>query len=67
MVFTDDFSLMLSKQQQWEAFRRRTGSNISVDFSLVVLGIKKFLSPIYEALVKKVPFTGQWKKEKEMW
>jgi len=67
MVFTEDFSVLPNKQEQWLAFQRRTGSNTPVDFSFVVLSIKNFLLPIYEALLNEVPFTGKWKKEKEMW
>jgi len=68
IVFNDDFPLTTNKQVQWLAFQRRTGiTNIPTDFSIVVLGIKRFLLPVYEALVKKVPFSGQWKKETAMW
>ena len=68
IVFNDDFPLIPDKQIQWMAFRRRTGiTNIPNDFSSVVLGIKSFLSPVYEALIKKIPFSDQWKKETGMW
>ena len=68
IVFNDDFPLILDKQIQWMAFQRRTGiTNIPNDFSSVVLGIKSFLLPVYEALIKKIPFSDQWKKETGMW
>jgi hypothetical protein len=68
MVFNDDFPIIPDKQKQWLAFQRRTGIvNTPADFSLVVLGIKRFLLPVYEALIKKVPFTGRWHKVMEIW
>ena len=68
IVFNDDFPLIPDKQIQWMAFRRRTGiTNISNDFSSVVLGIKRFLLPVYTALIKNIPFSDQWKKETVMW
>ncbi|MCL2762711.1 MAG: nucleotidyl transferase AbiEii/AbiGii toxin family protein [Treponema sp.] len=68
IIFNEDFSSLPDKQVQWQAFQRRTGIiSTPTNFSLVVLGIKGFLLPVYEALVKKVLFVGKWNKETAMW
>ena len=68
MIFNDDFPLLPDKQVQWKAFIRRTDiKNIPDDFSEVVLSIKKFLFPVYEALDKNIAFTDNWKNETAMW
>ena len=68
IVFTDDFPLLPNKQIQWQAFQRRTGiANVPENFSVIVAAIKRFLLPVYEALVVKELFGAQWDKQKEMW
>ena len=68
IVFSEYFSLLPEKQKQWQAFLKRTGIiDTPNDFSVVISGIKKFLLPIYEALVNKTAFSGQWNKEKTIW
>ena len=68
VVFRDDFSLLTEKQIQWQAFLNRTGIiNTTNDFSVIIAGIKKFLLPVYEALVNKSTFFGQWDKESKTW
>jgi len=68
MVFTDDFPLLPNKQVQWKAFQRRTGiANVPTEFAVVVAAIKRFLFPVYEALVKGEMFDRQWHMENRMW
>jgi predicted nucleotidyltransferase component of viral defense system len=68
MIFTDDFPLLLNKQVQWQAFQRRTEiANVPTDFSVIIAAIKRFLLPIYEALVKEEVFDGKWNNETGMW
>jgi predicted nucleotidyltransferase component of viral defense system len=68
MVFSDGFPLLPNKQIQWQAFQRRTGiANVPEDFSVIVAAIRKFLLPVYEALVKKETLGGRWNKAKETW
>jgi hypothetical protein len=68
MVFTDDFPLLSDKQVQWQAFQRRTGiANVPTDFSVVVSAIKRFLLPVYEALVKRESFGEQWHSKNGIW
>jgi predicted nucleotidyltransferase component of viral defense system len=68
VVFTDNFSLQQEKKVQWLAFQRRTGiDNIPKDFSDIVKVIKKFLLPVYEALVKQEVFNSRWEKKTGKW
>jgi len=68
MVFTDEFPLLLNKQEQWLAFQRRTGIvNVPVDFPVIIAVIKKFLLPVYEALVNKEIFYNRWENRTETW
>jgi hypothetical protein len=68
MIFSDDFALLSNQQIQWQAFHRRTGiANVPENFSVIVAAIRKFLLPVYKALVKKETFGGHWNKTKETW
>jgi len=67
-VFTDDFPLLPNKQTQWSAFRRRIDiANVPDDFSVIIAAIKRFLLPVYNALVNKEKYNELWDKEKELW
>jgi len=68
IVFIDDFPLLPDKQVQWQAFQRRTGiDNVPTDFSVIVLAIKGFLLPVYEALVRKETFDRLWNNATGKW
>jgi predicted nucleotidyltransferase component of viral defense system len=68
IIFTDDFLVLPNKQIQWQAFQRRTGIvNVTEDFSVIVAAIKKFLLPVYEALVNKECFYDRWENQTEIW
>jgi hypothetical protein len=68
MVFTDEFPLLLNKQEQWQGFLRRTDiANVPSDFPVIIAVIKKFLLPVYKALVNKESFYNRWENRTEMW
>ena len=68
IVFTDGFPLMPNKQEQWQAFQRRTGiANVPMDFSIIVATIKGFLMPVYNALVIQKTFACKWDKDNGLW
>jgi len=68
VVFTDEFPLLLNKQEQWLAFQRRTGIvNVPVDFSVIIAAIKRFLLPVYESLVNKEVFHNHWENRTGTW
>ena len=68
MVFTDEFPLLVNKQEQWLAFQRRTGIvNVPVDFPVIITAIKKFLLPVYESLVNNEGFHNRWENRTEKW
>jgi predicted nucleotidyltransferase component of viral defense system len=68
MVFTEKFPSLLNKQEQWQAFLRRTDiANVPSDFPVIIAAIKKFLLPVYEALVNKEIFYNRWENQTETW
>jgi predicted nucleotidyltransferase component of viral defense system len=68
MVFTDNFPLLPNKQIQWQAFQRRVEiADVPSDFPIVIVGIKKFLLPVYEALFKQELCIGKWDNNAGRW
>jgi len=68
IVFTEKFSSLLNKQEQWQAFLRKTGlANAPSGFSAIMAAIKKFLLPVYEALLAHELFTSSWNKDTGSW
>ena len=68
VIFTKDFPLLHDKQIQWQAFLHRTNIiDTPADFPVIIAGIRKFILPIYEALLKDELLCNFWKSEKEMW
>jgi hypothetical protein len=66
-IFTDTFPALPEKQIQWRAFLNRTGTEATNEFTIVMAGIRKFLSPLYDALINKTGFTDRWDHEKGKW
>jgi hypothetical protein len=66
-IFTDTFPALPEKQIQWRAFLNRTGIETTDDFTMVMASIRKFLSPLYNALINKTGFTGHWNHEVGKW
>jgi hypothetical protein len=66
-IFTDTFPSLPEKQTQWRAFLNRTGVEATDDFTMVMTSIKKFLSPLYDALINKIGFAGHWDREEGKW
>jgi hypothetical protein len=66
-IFTDTFLALPEKQIQWRAFLNRTGIEVAGDFTMVMTGIRKFLLPLYNALINKTGFTGHWNHEVGKW
>jgi hypothetical protein len=58
---------LAEKQIQWRAFLNRTGIGAADDFTLVMTVIRKFLSPLYDALINKTGFTDNWDCEAGKW
>jgi hypothetical protein len=58
---------LAEKQIQWRAFLNRTGIGAADDFTLVMTVIRKFLFPLYNALLNKTGFTGGWDHEVGKW
>jgi predicted nucleotidyltransferase component of viral defense system len=67
VVFTDDFPLLKDKQTQWRAFQRRIDVANETSFPQAISTIKKFLSPVYDALFRKESFTGKWCGNAGVW
>ncbi|MCL2044005.1 MAG: nucleotidyl transferase AbiEii/AbiGii toxin family protein [Treponema sp.] len=68
MVFIDEFPLIAAKQEQWQAFRCRTGiANVPMDFTVIIAAINRFLLPVYESLAADVLFKGKWDKGSGLW
>jgi hypothetical protein len=42
-------------------------ANVPSDFSVIMAAIKKFLLPVYEALVAHDLFTSSWNKDTGLW
>jgi hypothetical protein len=66
-ILTDTFPALPEKQIQWQAFLNRTGIEVVDDFTMVMTGIRKFLSPLYNALINKTGFTGYWDDKMGNW
>jgi hypothetical protein len=66
-IFTDTFPALPEKQIQWRAFLNRTGIKTTDDFTMVMIGIRNFLSPLYNALLNKIGFTDYWDHETRKW
>jgi hypothetical protein len=66
-ILTDMFPVLPEKQIQWRAFLNRTGIEATDDFTLVMTSIRKFLFPLYNALLNKTGFTGGWDHEVGKW
>jgi hypothetical protein len=66
-IFTDTFPGLPEKQTQWRAFLNRTGVEATDDFTMVMASIRKFLSPLYDALINKTGFVGHWDHKSEKW
>jgi len=68
MVFSNEFPLTSNKQEQWQAFQRRTGIyNVPANFSVIVDALKRFLLPVYESLAARKLFASKWDKEAGLW
>jgi hypothetical protein len=66
-IFTDTFPALPEKQIQWRAFLNRTGIEATDDFTIVMTSVRKFLLPLYNALLNKIGFTGCWAHEAGKW
>jgi hypothetical protein len=62
-IFTDTFPALPEKQIQWRAFLNRTEIEVTDDFMIVMTSIRKFLSPLYDALINKTGFTDCWDRK----
>ena len=66
-VFDKAFIGSKDKATQWRAFKRRTSVGGDLEFSEVVNMIGVFLLPIYNHIISKNEFIGQWKKDAGKW
>jgi hypothetical protein len=66
-IFTDTFPALPEKQIQWRAFLNRTGIEATDNFTMVMTSIRRFLSPLYDALINETGFTGCWDHETGKW
>lgn len=66
-IFSDGFSQNKDKQTQWRAFRRRIQVGQDLSFEDALVGIKTFLSPIYDCILNEDEFFGSWSAQTESW
>jgi hypothetical protein len=59
-VFSEDFFISKEKQTQWNAFKKRTGVKICVEFTEILTVIKLFLLSIYQCVIDEREFFGEW-------
>jgi hypothetical protein len=49
------------------AFLNRTGIEVTNNFTMVMADIRKFLAPLYDALINKTGFASHWDHEEGKW
>jgi predicted nucleotidyltransferase component of viral defense system len=66
LAFEDIFVKDEERNRQWKLFLKRIGREY-VEFEVVVKDIKRFLLPVYEAIIKEDEFFMYWKSLKKDW
>jgi len=66
-IFSEAFYNHPDKQKQWTAFLRTIRQQTQMRFSVLVLEIKIFLSPVIESILDGSDFNGKWNSEERKW
>ena len=66
-VFSDEFMQLKDKQVQWKAFQRRINVAESVEFPEVIESIKKFIQPVYGAILEENEWMKSWNCSRQIW
>ena len=66
-VFTDEFANMKEKQALWKAFQKRIRETDDPGFTSTMELIKKFLKPVYLAILSEKEWRKQWDNNKRVW
>ncbi len=66
VVFTDEFFQDATKLTQWAGFSKRINNEASA-FPDVLLTIRYFLQPIYNAILDKADFAAAWNHDEKVW
>jgi predicted nucleotidyltransferase component of viral defense system len=66
-VFSDKFMQLKDKQVQWKAFQRRINVAESVEFPEVIESIKKFIQPVYGAILEENEWMKSWNCSRQIW
>ena len=66
-VFSDEFMQLKDKQVQWKAFQRRINVTESVEFPEVIESIKKFIQPVYGAILEENEWMKSWNCSRQIW
>lgn len=66
-VFSNEFLSLKDKQTQWNAFKVRIKVADGVEFFEVILAIKLFIQPVYEAVLKENEWMKNWNHQVSRW
>ncbi len=64
-IFSERFAM--DKQKQWLAFLFKNNLQEPSDFFQVIQYLRKFLSPIVSAIIRKENFSRKWDSSKKQW
>ncbi len=64
-IFSESFAM--DKQKQWLAFLFKNNLQEPRDFFQVIQYLRKFLSPIVSAIIRKETFSRKWDSSKKQW
>jgi len=66
-IFSKGFKESVEKKQQWNVFKKRIAINNDLDYEETISSIRKFLEPIYFAIMYKEDFVKSWDANEYIW
>lgn len=66
-IFSKDILNDVVKSQEWDVFYEKLGRNEHISFADVLVRIRRFLEPLYLAIVENTEFIGVWDVVNAKW
>jgi len=66
-IFANEFAQSKDKHTQWNAFCQRANVAKTIEFDEILELIQKFLKPLFETIIVKREFFGQWNHADQKW
>jgi len=66
-LFLAEFALDENRVNQWNAFLKRAGIHLTLDFKAVLGDIVTFLEPVYQSVLREQEFFGIWNAAGKRW